>query len=95
MQRYGITRDLCKVKTLRGPVKTHCGAFLLADQWGFTYICEEMRILLRSAYWLAALALLAAILGSLDYTLDQALLIGLVFVWRSFYAMRIEAKKVD
>ena len=38
-----------------------------------------MRILLRIAYWLAALALLAAILGSLDYTLDQALLIGLVF----------------
>jgi hypothetical protein len=23
------------------------------------------------------------------------LLLGLVFVWRSFYAMRIEAKKVD
>lgn len=38
-----------------------------------------MKILLRIAYWLAALALLAAILGSLDYTLDQALLIGLVF----------------
>lgn len=38
-----------------------------------------MKILLRIAYWLAALALLAAILGSLDYRLDQALLIGLVF----------------
>jgi len=38
-----------------------------------------MKILLRIAYWLAALALLAAILGSLDYKLDQALLIGLVF----------------
>ena len=38
-----------------------------------------MRTLLRIAYWLAALALLAAILGSLDYTLDQALLIGMVF----------------
>ena len=38
-----------------------------------------MRTLLRIAYWLAALALLAAILGSLDYSLDQALLIGMVF----------------
>ena len=38
-----------------------------------------MKLLLRIAYWLAALALLAAVLGSLDYTLDQALLIGLVF----------------
>ena len=38
-----------------------------------------MKTLLRIAYWLAALALLAAILGSLDYTLDQALLIGLIF----------------
>ena len=79
LQRYVITHDICKVKTLRGPVKTHCGAFLLADQWVFAYFCEEMKTLLRIAYWLAALALLAAILGSLDYTLDQALLIGLVF----------------
>lgn len=79
LQRYVITHDICKVKTLRGPVKTHCGAFLLADQWVFAYFCEEMKTLLRIAYWLAALALLAAILGSLDYTLDQALLIGLIF----------------
>ena len=79
MQRYGITRDICKVKTLRRTVKSHGGAVLLADQWVFVYFCEEMKILLRIAYWLAALALLAAILGSLDYRLDQALLIGLVF----------------
>ena len=38
-----------------------------------------MRIVLRIAYWLAAIALLAAILVSLDYTLAQAVLIGLVF----------------
>lgn len=39
----------------------------------------QMRPLLRIAYWLAALAFLAAILTSLDYTLAQAILIGLVF----------------
>ena len=38
-----------------------------------------MRILGRIAYWLAAVALLAAILTSLDYTLAQAILIGLTF----------------
>ena len=38
-----------------------------------------MRILGRIAYWLAAIALLAAILTSLDYTLAQAILIGLAF----------------
>jgi hypothetical protein len=38
-----------------------------------------MRIILRIAYWLAAIAILAAILVSLDYTLAQAVLIGLVF----------------
>ena len=38
-----------------------------------------MRILGRIAYWLAAVALLAAILTSLDYTLAQAILIGLAF----------------
>ena len=79
LQRYGITYNICKVKSPRKPVKSLYGAFLLADHGGFTYICEEMKLLLRIAYWLAALALLAAVLGSLDYTLDQALLIGLVF----------------
>ena len=78
-QRYGYIHDICKVKSLCKPVKTPCDAFLLADKRDFTYICEEMKLLLRIAYWLAALALLAAILGSLGYTLDQALLIGLIF----------------
>lgn len=38
-----------------------------------------MRIIGRIAYWLAAIALQAAILVSLDYTLAQAILIGLTF----------------
>ena len=38
-----------------------------------------MRILGRIAYWLAAIALQATILTSLDYTLAQAILIGLTF----------------
>ena len=38
-----------------------------------------MRILGRIAYWLASIALLAAILVSLDYTLVQAVLIALIF----------------
>ena len=38
-----------------------------------------MRILLRIAYWLVAIVLLAIILTSLDYTLSQAILIGLIF----------------
>ena len=38
-----------------------------------------MRIIGRIAYWLAAVALQAAILTSLDYTLAQAILIGLTF----------------
>ena len=38
-----------------------------------------MRLLCRIAYWLVALALLALILVSLDYTLDQAILISLAF----------------
>ena len=38
-----------------------------------------MRIVLRIVYWLAAIIILAAILMSLDYTLAQAILIGLTF----------------
>jgi hypothetical protein len=38
-----------------------------------------MRLLGKIAYWLAALALLAAILVSLDYSLVQAVLISLIF----------------
>lgn len=38
-----------------------------------------MRAVLHIAYWLAAIGLLATILTGLDYTLAQAVLIGLVF----------------
>lgn len=38
-----------------------------------------MRLLCRIAYWLVALVLLAFILVSLDYTMDQAVLISLAF----------------
>ena len=38
-----------------------------------------MRAVLRIAYWLAAVAMIAAILVSLDYTVAQALLIGRAF----------------
>lgn len=38
-----------------------------------------MKTVARIAYWILAVALIAAILLSLDYTLPQALLIGLVF----------------
>lgn len=38
-----------------------------------------MKSVLRIAYWLAALILLAVILTSLDYSLGQALLISLTF----------------
>lgn len=45
----------------------------------FTYFCSAMKALLRIAYWLLALALVSAILVSLDYTLSQAVLISLIF----------------
>lgn len=38
-----------------------------------------MKIIGRIAYWLVAVVILAAILVSLDYSLDQAVLIGLIF----------------
>ena len=38
-----------------------------------------MKALLRIAYWLLALALVSAILSSLDYTLSQAVLISMIF----------------
>ena len=38
-----------------------------------------MKALLRIAYWLLALALVSAILTSLDYTLSQAVLISMIF----------------
>jgi hypothetical protein len=51
----------------------------LADAQVFTYFCSGMRTVLRIAYWLAAIALTAAILVSLDYKPGQAVLLGLVF----------------
>ena len=39
-----------------------------------------MKLVARIAYWVVALALIAAILVSLDYTLTQAVLISLVFL---------------
>ena len=38
-----------------------------------------MKALLRVAYWLLALALVSAILVSLDYTPSQAILISMIF----------------
>ena len=45
----------------------------------FVYFCYKMRALVKIAYWLAALAVLSAILVSLDYTLGQAIFISLLF----------------
>ena len=79
MQRYHHGSVFSKVKTHSSPVKTHCRAFLLADDVRFTYLCPAMRLLCRIAYWLVALVLLALILVSLDYTAPQAVLISLAF----------------
>ena len=79
MQRYNRWSVFSKVKTFSNPVKTHCRAFLLADDVRFTYICPAMRLLCRLSYWLVALVLLALILVSLDYTVPQAILISLAF----------------
>ena len=68
MQRYNRWSVFSKVKTISNPVKTHCRAFLLADDVRFTYICPALRLLCRISYWLVALVLLALILVSLDYT---------------------------
>ena len=38
-----------------------------------------MKTVLRIAYWLAAIILMAVILTSLDYTLGQAVLVSLAF----------------
>ena len=79
MQRYGATPDFSKVETFSKAVKSHCRAFQLVYTRVFAYFCLEMRLLGKIAYWLAALALLAAILVSLDYTMVQAVLISLIF----------------
>lgn len=79
MQRYGILPVISKVETQRWAVKTHNKAFRLADMPVFAYFCIEMRTVLRVLFWPFAIAVLAVILVSLDYTLSQAVLIGLVF----------------
>ena len=79
MQRYVASPHFSKVETFCNPVKSHRKAFRLVSAREFAYFCLEMRPLGKIAYWLAALALLAAILVSLDYTLVQAVLISLIF----------------
>ena len=61
------------------PVKTHELALQLADAPVFVYFCAEMRTFLRIAFWPLAVALLAVLLVSLDYSWAQAILIGLIF----------------
>ena len=68
-----------KAKTPRWPVKTHNRARKLAGACFFAYFCAEMKTVLRIAYWPLAVALLAIILVSLDYSWPQAILIGLIF----------------
>ena len=79
LQRYGRRPVFSKDESHCKGVKTHCRASGLAYARVFTYFCDGMIIALRIGYWLFAIALLAAILVSLDYTLSQAVLIGLVF----------------
>lgn len=79
MQRYGGCAEISKVETFSRPVKSHCKAFQLVNARDFAYFCPAMRLLGKIAYWLAALAVLAAILVSLDYSLVQAVLISLIF----------------
>ena len=79
MQSYGELPVTAQVESLRRPVKTLSGAARLADKPENVYFCSTMRIVLRITYWLAAIAVLATILMSLDYTLAQAVLIGLAF----------------
>ena len=79
LQRYGKPLDFSKVETCRGLVKTHCKAFRLAIAADYAYFCAEMRVLGKIAYWLAALAVLSAILVSLDYKPGEAILVSLMF----------------
>ena len=79
LQRYGKPLDFSKVETCRRLVKTHCKAFRLAIAADYAYFCAEMRVLGKIAYWLAALAVLSAILVSLDYKPGEAILVSLMF----------------
>lgn len=78
-QRYGSAGDISKVETLSAPVKSHHKDLRLADAAEKRYFCDEMRVPGRIAYWLVAVAVVAVILVSLDYTLAQAVLVGLIF----------------
>lgn len=51
----------------------------LADTHVFAYFCKEMRTFLHIVYWPFAVVLLAVLLVSLDYSLAQAILLGLIF----------------
>ena len=79
MQSYVKSPDLSKVETISRHVKSHCRASRLADAAYFVYFCVGMNTLGRIAYWLAAVAIISAILISLDYTVVQAVLISLAF----------------
>ena len=79
MQRYGGCAEISKVETFSRPVKSHCRGNRLVYTREFAYFCLTMRLLGKIAYWLAALALLSAILVSLDYSMVQAVLISLIF----------------
>ena len=77
--KIGGRLENSKAKTTCNAVKTPCRALPLAIAHIFVYFCYAMKILGRIAYWLAALALVAALLVSLDYTLSEALLVSLIF----------------
>ena len=79
MQSYGGMHEISKDETICRTVKSHRKAYLFVSAGEFAYFCHGMRLLGKIAYWLAALALLAAILVSLDYSLVQAVLISLIF----------------
>ena len=79
MQRYVKLRHISKVETPSRSVKSPCAAFRLAGARFFAYFCAAMRLIGKITYWIVALALVVAILVSLDYTPVQAILISLIF----------------
>ena len=79
LQRYTKLTEITKVKTHRWHVKTLGRASRFAFAHVFAFFCAGMRTVLRIIYWPLAVALLAVILVSLDYTWAQAVLIGLIF----------------
>ena len=77
--KIGCSPENRKAETSCSPVKTHCRAGPLAIARFFVYFCYAMKTLGRIAYWLAALALVAGLLVSLDYSLSEALFVSLIF----------------